>query len=132
MLLGAYLQVMLTKRYTDHRNKLLEHSAKVAVESIENVFTVATLGIEKRLVDNYNQLLEHPFRYVLQNIWMLNYYTLFDFRFSLKCSAINNVIYGFSISVVPFTVGFAYIVGAYMNTSDESKVYYSDYAEIFL
>ena len=68
MLLGAYLQVMLTKRYTDRRNKLLEDTAKVAVESIENVFTVATLGIEKRLVDNYNQLLEHPFRYVLQNV----------------------------------------------------------------
>ena len=85
MLLGAYLQVMLTKRYTDHRNKLLEDTA-----------------------------------------------TLFDFRFSLMCSAINSVIYGFSISVVPFTVGFAYIVGAYVNTSDESKVYYSDYAEIFL
>ena len=68
MLLGAYLQVMLTKRYTDRRNKLIEDTAKVAVESIENVFTVATLGIEKRLVDNYNQLLEQPFRYVLQNV----------------------------------------------------------------
>ena len=63
---------------------------------------------------------------------MLNYYTLFDFRFSLKSSAINSVIYGFSISVIPFTVGFAYMVGAYVTTSDESKVYYADYAEIFL
>ena len=63
---------------------------------------------------------------------MLNYYTLFDFRFSLKSSAINSVIYGFSISVVAFTAGFAYMVGAYVITSDESKVYYSDYAEIFL
>ena len=65
MLLGAYLQVMLTKRYTDHTNKLIEDSAKVAVESIENVFTVATLGIEKRLVNKYKQLLEQPFKYVL-------------------------------------------------------------------
>ena len=68
MILGAYLQVSFTKRYADYRNKLIEDTAKVAVESIENVFTVATLGIEKRLVDKYNQLLEPPFRYVLQNV----------------------------------------------------------------
>ena len=64
ILLGGYLQVMSTKKYTDFRNKLIEDTAKVAVESIENVFTVATLGIEKRLVCKYNRLLEQPFRYI--------------------------------------------------------------------
>ena len=66
MFLGGYIQTTFTKRYAEHRNKLIEDSAKVAVESIENVFTVATLGIEKRLVNKYNQLLEHPFRYEKQ------------------------------------------------------------------
>ena len=62
MIFGAYLQVTFTKRYADYKNKLIEDSAKVAVESIENVFTVATLGIENRLVNKYNQLLKQPFR----------------------------------------------------------------------
>ena len=62
MFLGGYLQVALTKRYTDQRTKLIEDTAKVAVESIENVFTVANLGIEKRLLCKYNQLLKQPFR----------------------------------------------------------------------
>ena len=62
MFLGGYLQVALTKRNTDQRTKLIEDTAKVAVETIENVFTVATLGIEKRLVNKYNQLLKQPFR----------------------------------------------------------------------
>ena len=62
LLIGGYLQVILTKTYADNKYKLIEDSAKVAIESIENVYTVATLGIESRLVRKYNQLLEQPLR----------------------------------------------------------------------
>ena len=62
LLIGGYLQVIFTKRYSDKKNQLIEDSAKVAIESIENVYTVATLGIESRLVRKYNQLLEQPLR----------------------------------------------------------------------
>ena len=62
LLIGGYLQVIFTKRYSDKKNQLIEDSAKVAIESIENVYTVATLGIENRLARKYNQLLEQPFR----------------------------------------------------------------------
>ena len=62
LFIGGYLQVILTKRYADISNTLLEDSAKVAVESIENVYTVATLGIEKRIMKKYDQHLEKPFR----------------------------------------------------------------------
>ena len=62
MILGGYIQLVLTKRYTDQRNGLIEDSAKVAIEAIENVYTVATLGIETRLVRKYDDLLELPFK----------------------------------------------------------------------
>ena len=62
LLLGGYLQVILTKAYAGIKYKLIEDSAKVAIESIDNVYTVATLGIESRLVRKYNQLLEQPLR----------------------------------------------------------------------
>ena len=62
MILGGFLQLVLTKRYTDQRNGLIEDSAKVAIEAIENVYTVATLGIETRLVRKYDDLLELPFK----------------------------------------------------------------------
>ena len=62
LLLGGYLQVILTKNYAGIKYKLIEDSAKVAIESIDNVYTVATLGIENRLVRKYNQLLEQPLR----------------------------------------------------------------------
>ena len=62
LFIGGYLQLILTKTYAGIKYKLIEDSAKVAIESIENVYTVATLGIEKRLVRKYNQLLEQPSR----------------------------------------------------------------------
>ena len=62
MILGGFIQLVLTKRYTDQRNGLIEDSAKVAIEAIENVYTVATLGIETRLVRKYDDLLKLPFK----------------------------------------------------------------------
>ena len=60
MFIGAYLQVSLTKKYADSSKKLIEDSAKVTSESIDNVYTVATLGIERRLVKKYDECLEQP------------------------------------------------------------------------
>ena len=62
MLLAGYLQVILTTRFADRKNILIENSAKVAIEAVGNVYTVATLGIEKRLLRKYDQLLKQPFK----------------------------------------------------------------------
>ena len=62
MLLAGYLQVILTARFADRKNILIENSAKVAIEAVGNVYTVATLGIEKRLMRKYDQLLKQPFK----------------------------------------------------------------------
>ena len=62
MTLGGFIQLVLTKRYTDQRNALIEDSAIMAIEAIENVYTVATLGIETRLARKYDNLLKLPFK----------------------------------------------------------------------
>ena len=61
--LGAFsfLQIRLLAGRTAKNKKKLEESGKTAVESIDNVRTVASLGIEENLVDKYNSLLQYPF-----------------------------------------------------------------------
>ena len=60
MFIGALLQVVLAKKYADKSNRGIEETAQVTTESIENVLTVTTLGIEKRLVKKYEDLLIQP------------------------------------------------------------------------
>ena len=50
----------LAGRATKNKKKL-EESGKTAVESIDNVRTVASLGIEDKLVEKYSGLLQYPF-----------------------------------------------------------------------
>ena len=61
--LGAfsYLQIRLLAGRTAKNKKKLEESGKTAVEAIDNVRTVVSLGIEDSLVDKYNGLLQYPF-----------------------------------------------------------------------
>lgn len=61
--LGAFsfLQIRLLAGRTGRNKKKLEESGTTAVESIDNVRTVATLGIENSLVEKYNGLLQYPF-----------------------------------------------------------------------
>ena len=44
---------------------------------------------------------------------------------------INGTVYSFSQATLPFTVGFSYIAGAYIYTSDKDEIYYADYADVF-
>ena len=62
-LLGAftYLELRLLAGRTAKNKKKLEESGKTAVESIDNVRTVVSLGIEDKLVAKYNDLLQYPF-----------------------------------------------------------------------
>ena len=61
--LGAFsfLQIRLQAGRTAKNKKKLEESGKTAVESIDNVRTVVSLGIEDKLVAKYNDLLQYPF-----------------------------------------------------------------------
>ena len=57
----SFLQIRLLAGRTAKNKKKLEESGKTAVESIENVRTIASLGIQKSLVEKYEGLLQYPF-----------------------------------------------------------------------
>lgn len=62
--LGAvgFLQLRLIAGRTAKNKKKLEESGKTAVESIDNVRTVVSLGLEEHLVAKYYGLLKFPFQ----------------------------------------------------------------------
>ena len=61
--LGAigFLQLRQIAGRNARNKKLLEESGKTAVESIDNVRTVVSLGVEEKIVEKYNGLLKYPF-----------------------------------------------------------------------
>ena len=61
--LGAFgfLQFRLLAGRTAKNKKKLEESGKTAVESIDNVRTVVSLGVEETFITRYKNLLQYPF-----------------------------------------------------------------------
>ena len=62
-LIGGFIQFKLTKMYRKIQY-LNEEGNRIAIESIENVFTVQLLGLQKKFVEKYKVLLQKPFWYV--------------------------------------------------------------------
>ena len=62
----AFLQLRFIGGRSGKNKKRQEASGQTAVESIENIRTVAGLGVEDRFFDKYAQLLKAPFKLVLQ------------------------------------------------------------------
>ena len=62
-ILGAFgfLQFRLIRGRSAKNKKKLEESGKTAVESIDNVRTVASLGVEDMFHRRYAGLLQYPF-----------------------------------------------------------------------
>ena len=58
----GYLQIVLQKGRTVKSKKLFAESGKTAVESIENIRTVVSLGIEDKLHAQYANQIKPPFR----------------------------------------------------------------------
>ena len=60
----AFLQVKFIAGRSVKNKKRQEASGQTAVESIENIRTVAGLGVEDRFFDRYVRLLKAPFKLV--------------------------------------------------------------------
>ena len=60
----SYLQLKFIAGRSAKNKKRQESSGQTAVESIENIRTVAGLGVEDRFFDEYVQLLKGPFKLV--------------------------------------------------------------------
>ena len=57
----GYLQIFLQKGRAIKNKQLFAESGKTAVESIENIRTVVSLGIEDKLHSQYSQQIRPPF-----------------------------------------------------------------------
>lgn len=60
----AFFQIRLLAGRAKKNKKRLEKSGQTAVESIDNIRTVAGLGVEERFLRKYYDLLTGPFKYV--------------------------------------------------------------------
>ena len=59
--LAGVLQMQLTKLFINKSSEFQQECIMTAVESIDGVFTVSSLGIEEKLVRKYEKQLERPF-----------------------------------------------------------------------
>ena len=62
---AGYFQIRLLAGRTHKNKKRMEQSGQTAVESIDNIRTVAGLGAEPRFYSRYFELLRSPFRYCM-------------------------------------------------------------------
>ena len=66
LLVGVgYLQIRLLKGRSIRNKELTAESGKTANEAIDNIRTVASLGIETKFYDIYNEQLKPPFKLVM-------------------------------------------------------------------
>lgn len=61
--LASYFQIRLLSGKAQRNKKSIEESGQIAAESIDNIDTVASLGIESLFCSKYGHLLSGPFRY---------------------------------------------------------------------
>ena len=60
--LAGYFQIRLLAGRSHKNKKRMEESGQTAVESIDNIRTVAGLGVEPRFFDRYYNQLKGPFK----------------------------------------------------------------------
>ena len=65
----GYLQITLLKGRTAKNKQLMEESGKTTTEAIDNIRTVASLGVEERFSRQYHEQLLPPFKYVFVKIF---------------------------------------------------------------
>jgi ABC-type bacteriocin/lantibiotic exporter with double-glycine peptidase domain len=63
LFLAGYFQIRLLSGRAQENKKSIEESGRIAAESVDNIDTVANLGIERQFCSRYENLLSGPFRY---------------------------------------------------------------------
>ena len=69
LFLAGYIQIRLLSGRAQKNKKSIEGSGQIAAESVDNIDTVASLGIEPRFYSRYENLLSGPFRYLKDTLF---------------------------------------------------------------
>ena len=59
--LGTFIQYRSIRGRSIKNKELLAQSGKISTEAIDNIRTVASLGVEAKVYNNYSELLKPPF-----------------------------------------------------------------------
>ena len=59
--LGTFIQYRSIRGRSIKNKELLAESGKISTEAIDNIRTVASLGVEDKFYNNYSELLKPPF-----------------------------------------------------------------------
>ena len=114
-------------------NKLLTaESSKTANEAIDNIRTVASLGIEAEFLEIYEEQLYAPFMYELSNYSSLaNVSMLVVNRSNMKSVVFQGGVFAVAQASVFFIYSGGFSLGAYQVTRDPSSAIYANYDDIF-
>ena len=58
-----YIQILILAGTVHNNKKRMENSGQIVVESVDNIHTVASLGLEPYFCLKYNRIIKDPFRY---------------------------------------------------------------------
>ncbi|KAK6964306.1 multidrug resistance protein 1A, partial [Biomphalaria glabrata] len=109
IVLGGMMEVMLLAGQAGKNKEALEESGKVAVESIENIRTVASLSKEWAFYLLYKEKLGKPHKQ------------------AIKKAVLVGLTYAFSQAIIYFVYAAAFVLGAYLIREKEMK-----FDEVFL
>ena len=63
LIVGGVFQTVVLSRNIARNKKALENAGMVAVDSIENIRTVAVLGVEQNFIQQYHTRINTMYRY---------------------------------------------------------------------
>ena len=62
MIIAGVLQLKIFTGHASNSKKALENAGKIAVDSIENIRTVASLGVEENFFNQYRGQVRKPYK----------------------------------------------------------------------
>ena len=102
-----------------------EEGNRIAIESIENVYTVQLLGLQEKFVEKYKVRLQEPFWYA-NLIIILKYYD----RYNVITATIQSALYAAIQATQLVITAIIVAVSAFIYTSNRNSVYYADFDDI--
>ncbi|KAK0070339.1 multidrug resistance protein 1A, partial [Biomphalaria pfeifferi] len=107
--LGGVMQIKLLAGQAGKNKEALEDAGKVAVESIENIRTVASLSKESAFFTNYMKKLEEPYKQALRKAHLVGF------------------TYASSQAIIYFAYAAAFVLGAFLIREKDME-----FADVFL
>ena len=113
--LASYFQIRLLSGKAQRNKKSIEESGQIAAESIDNIDTVASLGIESLFCSKYGHLLSGPFRYkVYYKACVLGNHIFGICRSNMKGVFIQATVLALGQSLLFFMYCAGYYFGAFL------------------